>query len=171
MFKTSKKKGTDRSNLYPLLGSDYISPKLLQYVTQLHSRSRQDSITHTLDKGEALHNHQTHPNMESNTELTNIESGYHKNIEEQTPSATQELIPLSPHLTREIILKNKNNNKASHTYKQNNNTNKTPIQEEWILPDEILPDKKWELKSIFESKSKQNKNGQTSSAKLSQSSK
>ena len=85
--------------------------------------------------------------MESNTELTNIESGYHQNIEEQTPSATQELIPLSPDPTREIILKNKNNNKASHTYKQNNNTNKTPIQEEWILPDKILPNEKWELNS------------------------
>ena len=104
----------------------------------------QDKIqSHTLDKGEAVHNHQTQPNMESNTELTNIESGYHQNIEEQTPSATQELIPLSPDLTREIILKNKNNNKASHTYKQNNNTNKTPIQEEWILPDEIYPMKNW----------------------------
>ena len=132
----------------------------------------QDKIqSHTLDKGEAVHNHQTQPNMESNTELTNIESEYHQNIEEQTPSATQELLPLSPDLTREIILKNKNNNKASNTYKQNNNTNKTPIQEEWILPDKILPDEKWELKSIFESKSKQNKNGQTSSAKLSHSSK
>merc|ERR1712081_23416 len=44
---TSKKKVTDKSNLYPLLGSDYISPKLLHYVTQLHSRAKQDTITQT----------------------------------------------------------------------------------------------------------------------------
>ena len=94
----------------------------------------QDKIqSHTLDKGEAVHNHQTQPNMESNTELTNIESGYHQNIEEQTPSATQELIPLSSDPTQEIILKNKQENRANHTIKPNSNHN-TPIQEDWIIP-------------------------------------
>merc|ERR1712082_210028 len=42
---TGKKKVTDKSNIYPLLGSDYISPKLLQYVTQLHSRAKQETTT------------------------------------------------------------------------------------------------------------------------------
>ena len=47
---------------------------------------------------------------------------------------------LSPDPTREILLKHTQNNKT----KQSDNHNKnTPIQEEWIIHDKILPDDKW----------------------------
>ena len=81
---TGKKRVTNKSNLYPLLGSDYISPKLLQYVTQLHSRLKQDSITHTLNEEGEINNHQTQPYIEPNTSLTNMKSTDPPNIEEQT---------------------------------------------------------------------------------------
>ena len=82
--------------------------------------------------------------------MTNIESADHQNIEGQTTPATQNLTPLSLDPTREIILKNKNDNTANQTNKQNNDNDKRPIQEEWILPDKILPNDKWEFKSKFE---------------------
>ena len=107
MFKNKQKESNRQVQLYPLLGSDYISPKLLQYVTQLHSRSRQDSVTHTLGEGESVNSQQTQPTKESQTDLINIYSADHQNIEGQTPLATQDLIPLSPDPIRDIIIKNK----------------------------------------------------------------
>ena len=41
---------------------------------------------------------------------------------------------------REIILRHSQDNKTKQS--GNNNTN-TPIQEEWIIHDKILPDDKW----------------------------
>merc|ERR1712082_389016 len=69
---TGKKRVTDKSNLYPLLGSDYISPKLIQYVTQLHSRAKQDTITQMLGDETAEHNNPIQPDS-STTELANID--------------------------------------------------------------------------------------------------
>ena len=53
---------------------------------------------------------------------------------------------LSPDPAREIILKHSQDNKEKKTIKNNHDT---PIQEEWIIPDEILPNKKWKLATKF----------------------
>merc|ERR1712081_17130 len=121
---------------YPLLGSDYISPKLLQYVTQLHSRAKQDTITQMLDDETAEHNNPIqHDN--STTELANIDQTLPSSNNIQNP-LTQDLPAedpeiLSPDPVREVILR--------HTQPVKNNN--TTIQEEWIIPDKILPDKVW----------------------------
>merc|ERR1711954_296250 len=47
---------------------------------------------------------------------------------------------LSPDPTREILLKYAPNKASQHT---NNPNTQTPIREEWIIQDEILPDNKW----------------------------
>merc|ERR1711954_452905 len=46
---------------------------------------------------------------------------------------------LSPDPTREILLKHTQNNKSKQA---NNHNTKTPIREEWVIHDEILPDEK-----------------------------
>merc|ERR1711954_357460 len=140
---TGKKKVTDKSNLYPLLGSDYISPKLLQYVTQLHSRAKQDTLTQTPNDKTTTHNNSIQPNK-SNTDLTNIDPTETTSTNTQNPP-TQILPPLdteilSPDPTREIILRHSQDNKTKQS--DNNNPN-TPIQEEWIIHNKILPDDKW----------------------------
>ena len=82
----------------------------------------------------------------TNTAPTNPQS-----IDEQTPSATQDLLHLSPDPAREIILKHTQENR---TTKPMNNNHSTTIQEEWIIPDEILPDENWNLASKSNTKEK-----------------
>ena len=135
---------TDKSNLYPLLGSDYISPKLLQYVTQLHSRSKQDSITHTFTNETTASTDSIQPDIDPNTELTHIDFTETPYINTQRPE-TQNSLPLdteilSPDPAREIILRHSQDHK---TKQSDNNNHNTSIQEEWIIQNKILPDDKW----------------------------
>merc|ERR1712112_689907 len=69
---TGKKRVTDKSNLYPLLGLDYISPKLLQYVTQLHSRAKQETTTQPSNEETTPPNHLTQTGAKE-TDLSNVE--------------------------------------------------------------------------------------------------
>ena len=139
---TGKKRVTDKSNLYPLLGSDYISPKLLQYVTQLHSRAKQDTITQMLEDETADHNNPIQPDN-STTELANIDqtlpssNNVQNPLTQDFPAEDPEL--LSPDPAREVILRHSQNSQITQPVKNNNTT----IQEEWIIPDEILPDETW----------------------------
>merc|ERR1711954_327452 len=144
---TGKKKVTDKSNLYPLLGSDYISPKLLQYVTQLHSRAKQESTTQQLDDDVTSPNQLTQAD-DQDTNLSNTEQTATPDItleKQQTqdiPTVDTEI--LSPDPTREILLKYTPNKASPQT---NNPNTQTPIREEWIIQDEILPDNQWKTQS------------------------
>ena len=126
----------------------------MQYVTQLHSRSKQDSITHTFNKEEAINTDPTQPNIEPNTSFRNIESTKNPSIDTQNKPKTQNLLPqgqeslspdpelLSPDPAREIVLRHSQDNQTKQPVNNNNNTT---IQEEWIIPNKLLPDETWNL--------------------------
>merc|ERR1711954_597473 len=128
---TGKKKVTDKSNLYPLLGSDHISPKLLQYVTQLHSRAKQETTTQQLNDKISPPNQLTQTGAKE-TNLLDIEQTITPDTTVQNqqtqdmPTLDTEI--LSPDLTREILLKYTPNSASKQT--DNPNT-QTPIREEW----------------------------------------
>ena len=62
---------------------------------------------------------------------------------------------LSPDPTREILLKYTQNDKSKQT---NNHNTKTPIWEEWVIHDEILPDDKWNTAKKSKRKTKTHNN-------------
>ena len=121
-----------------------MSPKLLQYVTQLHSRAKQDTITQTLDDKTTAHNNSIQPNK-STTDLTTIDQTQTPSTNTQYPPTqnlpTEDLELLSPDPAREVILRHSQSNQTTQPVNNNNTT----IQEEWIIPDKILPDKTWNL--------------------------
>ena len=143
MSKHRKEKVTDKSNLYPLLGSDYISPKLLQYVTQLHSRAKQETTTQQLDDDMTPPSQLTQAD-DQDTNLSNTEqvptpdNTSQRQQTQDIPTVDTEI--LSPDPTREILLKYTPNKASPQT---NNPNTQTPIREEWIIQDEILPDNQW----------------------------
>ena len=126
----------------------------MQYVTQLHSRSKQDSITHTFNIEEAINTDPTQPNIEPNMGVRNIESTKTPSIDTQNRPEEQNLLPqsqeslspdpefLSPDPAREIILRHSQDNQTKQPVNNNNNTT---IQEEWIIPNKLLPDETWNL--------------------------
>merc|ERR1712112_330283 len=100
-------------------GSDYISPKLLQYVTRLHSRAKQENTTQQLDDDMTPPSQLTQAD-DQDTNLSNTEQVSTPDItlqKQQTqdiPTVDTEI--LSPDPTREILLKY-TPNKAAPTYK------------------------------------------------------
>merc|ERR1712082_308139 len=119
---TGKKKVTDKSNLYPLLGSDYISPKLLQYVTQLHSRAKQETTTQPLNDEISPPSQLTQTGAPE-TDLSSIERTFIPDTTMQNqqtqdmPTVDTEI--LSPDPTRD----NKNNKNKENNIKNNNTNN------------------------------------------------
>ena len=99
------------------------------------------------------HNSSIRPNN-STTVLTNIDQTLPSSNNGQNP-LTQDFSSedpklLSPDPAREVILRHSQNSQITQPVKNNNTT----IQEEWIIPDEILPDEKWDLTSKSKSKTR-----------------
>ena len=57
-------------------------------------------------------------------------------------SLSQDPELLSPDPAREIVLRHSQDNQTKQPVNNNNNTT---IQEEWIIPDKLLPDETWNL--------------------------
>merc|ERR1712112_433477 len=123
MFTYRKEKSNRQIKSVPSTGSDYISPKLLQYVTQLHSRAKQDTITQMLDDETTAHNSPIQPDN-STTELANIDQTLPSSNNVQNP-LTQDFPAedpeiLSPDPTREVILRHSQNSQKTQPAKNNN---------------------------------------------------
>merc|ERR1711954_310798 len=112
-------------------------------VTQLHSRAKQENTTQQLDDDMTPPSQLTQAD-DQDTNLSNTEQVSTPDItlqKQQTqdiPTVDTEI--LSPDPTQEILLKYTPNKASPQT---NNSNTQTPIREEWIIQDEILPDNKW----------------------------
>merc|ERR1712112_799469 len=107
------------------------------------SRAKQETTTQPLNDEMAPPSQLTEADAQEtnlpNTEQTSTPDTTMQNQQTQDmPTVDTEI--LSPDPTREILLKYAPNS----AFKQTDNPNtQTPIREDWIIQDEILPDNKW----------------------------
>merc|ERR1712115_106847 len=78
-------------------------------------------------------------NLSNTEQVSTPDITFQKQQTQDMPTVDTEI--LSPDPTREILLKYTPNKAAQQT---NNPNTQTPIREEWIIQDEILPDNKWD---------------------------
>ena len=115
-------------------------------------------MTQTSDDETTPPNNSIQPDN-SDADLTTIDQTNNPSTSMQNPQkqdiTTLDTEILSPDPTREILLRHTQNNKT----KQSDNHNKnTPIQEEWIIHDKILPDDKWNTAKKTKRKTKAKNN-------------
>ena len=109
----------------------------------MHSRAKQETTTQPSNEETTPPNHLTQTGTKE-TDLSNVEQTITPDTTMQNqqtqdmPTLDTEI--LSPDPTREILLKYTPNGESKQT--DNPNT-QTPIREEWIIHNEILPDNKW----------------------------